>query len=361
MAGLVILIGVFVAGWYFRLPRALVWGVICILWAGLMIYSAPVLPQHDPLVPQASSTFIVLLLAGIFTGVFQAYRFALGRLRARAAEATPQVAKAYTPTFTDAELDRYARHIILREIGGSGQKKLKAAKVLVVGAGGLGSPALMYLAAAGVGTIGVIDADVVDTSNLQRQIIHTDARIGMPKVFSAEQAMRAVNPFVAIRPYNRSLDEATAESLIADYDIVLDGTDNFATRYLVNRTCVALGKPLVSAAITQWEGQVSLYHPAAGAPCYACVFPQAPAPGLAPACAEAGVMGALPGVVGSMMAVEAIKWITGAGQSLAGRLLIYDALYAENRVIGIHRRVDCAVCGGNHPQPDAGQPQNPGA
>jgi molybdopterin/thiamine biosynthesis adenylyltransferase len=241
---------------------------------------------------------------------------------------------------------RHARHITLREIGGPGQKRLGAAKVLVVGAGGLGSPALQYLAAAGVGTIGVIDDDVVEVTNLQRQVIHTDDRIGMPKVFSAERAMRAQNPAVEVRPYNRRLEEGIAEALFADYDLILDGTDTFATRYLVNRAAFAARKPLIAAALSQWEGQISTYAPRDGTPCYACVFPEPPAPGLAPSCAEAGVLGPLPGVVGAMMAVEAVKEITGAGEGLRGRMLIYDALHAEARVIGLRKRAGCAVCGG---------------
>jgi molybdopterin/thiamine biosynthesis adenylyltransferase len=243
-------------------------------------------------------------------------------------------------------LRRQARHITLREIGGPGQKRISAAKVLVVGAGGLGSPALQYLAAAGVGTIGVIDDDAVEVTNLQRQVIHTDDRIGMPKVFSAEIAMKAQNPAVEVRPYNRRLEPDIAEALFADYDLVLDGTDNFETRYLVNRAAFAAGKPLVAAALSQWEGQISVYAPREGTPCYACIFPQAPAPGLAPSCAEAGVLGPLPGVVGAMMAVEAVKEITGAGESLRGRMLIYDALHAEARVIALKKRAGCAVCGG---------------
>lgn len=250
--------------------------------------------------------------------------------------------------FTPAELERYARHILLREIGGPGQKRLKAAKVLVVGAGGLGSPVLLYLAGAGVGVIGVIDADVVESTNLQRQVIHTEARIGMPKVFSAELAMKALNPFIEVRPYNRAFDEANAADLVADYDLVLDGTDDFATRYLVNRACVAAGKPLISGALTQWEGQVSLFDPAKGGPCYACVFPVQPAADLVPSCAVAGVAAPLPGMIGGVMAMEAVKWITGAGEGLAGRLMIHDALFAETRVIGVKRREDCAVCGARH-------------
>lgn len=246
---------------------------------------------------------------------------------------------------SSAELERNARHIVLREIGGPGQKRLKEARVLVVGAGGLGAPALQYLAAAGIGTIGVIDHDVVENTNLQRQVIHTDDRIGMPKVFSAEQAMKAQNPFVSVRPYNRKLTAEIASDLFSDYDVILDGTDDSATRYLVNETAVALKLPLISAAISQWEGQISIFDPSRGTPCYQCVFPEPAAPGLAPTCAEGGVLGPLPGVVGAMMAVEAIKLIAGAGEPLLGRMMIYDALYADVRVIGVKRRAACPICG----------------
>ena len=256
-------------------------------------------------------------------------------------ENRPQEAKRDS----SVELERNARHIVLREIGGPGQKRLKAARVLVIGAGGLGSPALQYLAAAGIGTIGVIDDDIVENSNLQRQVIHTDGRIGMPKVFSAEAAIKAQNPFVTVRPYNRRLTAEIAKELFADYDLILDGTDDTATRYLVNETAVALKIPLVSAAISQWEGQISIFDPSRDAPCYACVFPEPAAPGLAPTCAEGGVLGPLPGVLGAMMAVEAIKLIAGAGEPLLGRMLIYDALYGETRTISLTRRPDCAVCG----------------
>ena len=191
----------------------------------------------------------------------------------------------------------------------------------------------------------MIDHDVVDNSNLQRQVIHRDADIGMPKVFSAEAAMRAQNPFIEIKPYNRRLEAEIAPDLFADYDVILDGTDNFTTRYLANEAAVRAGKPLVSGALSQWEGQVSVFDPAAGAPCYQCIFPEAPAEGLAPSCAEAGVIGPLPGVIGSMMAVETIKLITGAGQPLRGEMLIYDALWGETRKIALERRADCPVCG----------------
>jgi molybdopterin/thiamine biosynthesis adenylyltransferase len=272
------------------------------------------------------------------------YAWLLTRLKARAMTDQPKTAPS---TFTPAELDRYARHILLREIGGPGQKALKNARVLVIGAGGLGSPALLYLAAAGVGCIGIMDADVVDASNLQRQIIHKDKGIGLAKVQSAREAILALNPYVTVRPYQRRFDADTA-AVLQDYDLVLDGSDNFDTRYLVNKMAAQAGIPLISAAITQWEGQISLYDPAHGMPCYECIFPDRPAPGLVPTCAEAGVAAPLPGVIGAMMAMEAVKHITQAGVTLRGRLLIHDALYAETRVIEITRRSDCPVCGVGH-------------
>ncbi|MFN4193542.1 MAG: HesA/MoeB/ThiF family protein [Tabrizicola sp.] len=318
-------------------------------WAALMLMHLPVL-SGNPLARLTGGDIRSWGALGLLAGAVLAYGQGLRALRRRSvAEQGPASEPTPAPgSFLPAELDRYARHIMLREIGGPGQKRLKGAKVLVVGAGGLGSPVLLYLAAAGVGTIGVIDHDVVEGSNLQRQVIHTDGRIGMPKVFSAEVAMRALNPFIEVRPYHRRLTEEIALDLIRDYHLVLDGTDGFDTRYLVNRACVAAGVPLISGAITQWEGQVSLFDPAKGGPCYACVFPVKPAPGLVPTCAEAGVAAPLPGVIGGMMAMEAVKWVTGAGETLAGRLMIHDALYAETRVIGVKKRADCEVCGGRH-------------
>lgn len=309
----------------------------------LMLVHLPVLTEN-PIARLVGGDFRAWLVFGLLAAVVLAYRGALGALHRRKLDEPAPVAAP--GTFREAELERYARHILLREIGGPGQKRLKAARVLVVGAGGLGSSVLLYLAGSGVGTIGVIDADVVESTNLQRQVIHTDARIGMPKVFSAEIAMRALNPFIEVRPYNRKLDAENAAALIADHDLVLDGTDDFDTRNLVNRTCVAAGVPLISGALTQWEGQVSLFDPAKGGPCYACVFPVRPAAELVPSCAVAGVAAPLPGIIGTVMAMEAVKHLTGAGQTLAGRLLIHDALYCETRVIGVKRREDCAVCGG---------------
>jgi len=248
-------------------------------------------------------------------------------------------------SFTPEELDRYARHIVLYEIGGPGQQKLKAARVLVIGAGGLGSPAILYLAAAGVGTLGVVDDDAVSLSNLQRQVLHATDEVGASKVDSAARAVARINPHVRLEPHRLRLDEANADELIGGYDMVLDGSDNFATRYLVNRAAARCRRPLVFAAIGRWEGQISVFRPWMGGPCYECIFPEAPAPGLVPACAEAGVLGAMAGVVGSIQAVEAVKLITGAGSPLDGRLMLYDALLAETRVIGIPKRPGCAACG----------------
>lgn len=327
-------------GWVMKTPVRARLVMIGLLYLAVLLANL-VLPESAELRRATGGDARPWLVLGGAAALALAYFWGVGRLRRRMAPAEPQT---QPDSFREAELNRYARHIVLREIGGAGQKKLKAARVLVVGAGGLGSPVLLYLAAAGVGTIGVIDDDMVDGSNLQRQVIHTDARIGMPKVFSAEEQMRALNPFIEIRPYHRRLSDEIARDLFAEYDLILDGTDNFDTRYLVNRAAVAAGKPLISGAITQWEGQISLFHPASGAPCYECVFPDRPAPGLAPACAEAGVIGPLPGVIGTMMALEAVKEITGAGTGLRGRLLMLDGLDAESRAIRVRRRADCACC-----------------
>ncbi|WP_435257624.1 HesA/MoeB/ThiF family protein [Thioclava sp. FR2] len=333
-------------GVVFKTPVRLRLTLIAALWLAVVLAQL-VLPDGNGFRQATGGDVRPWLALGVLGALVAGYRALVQSLRRRAAPKA-ETEPPQQGSFRAAELDRYARHIILREIGGPGQKKLKGAKVLVVGAGGLGSPALLYLAASGVGTIGVIDADEVDNSNLQRQIIHTDDRIGMPKVFSAEMAMKALNPFIEVRAYHRRLDEESAAALVADYDLVLDGTDNFDTRYLVNRVCVAAGKPLISAAITQWEGQISLYDPVRGGPCYECVFPVRPAPGMVPTCAEAGVAAPLPGVIGTMMAMEAVKEITGAGQGLRGRLVIHDALYTETRVIAVKSRADCLVCGGQH-------------
>ena len=310
-----------------------------------VILAQLVLPDGNPLRVATGGSAAPWLILGGLAALALVYGKVLKTLRTRAATASEQELAMPSDHFTETELERYARHIVLREVGGPGQKRLKQARVLVIGAGGLGAPALQYLAAAGVGTIGVVDDDEVENANLQRQVIHRDVDIGMPKVFSAQQAMEAQNPKVVVLPYHRRLTEEIAVDLFADFDLILDGTDNFDTRYLANRTAVALGKPLISGALSQWEGQLSVFDPAKSGPCYQCIFPEAPASGLAPSCAEAGVIGPLPGVVGSMMAVEAIKVITGAGQALRGEMLIYDALYGESRKITLSQRADCPICG----------------
>ncbi len=245
---------------------------------------------------------------------------------------------------TPDQIERYARHIVLREVGGQGQQKLLNAKLLCIGAGGLGSAALMYLAAAGVGTLGIVDNDTVSLSNLQRQIAHDMRTIDLPKTQSAAASINRLNPDIVVIQHNERLTEENGDTLFGSYDLVLDGTDNFDSRYSINQLCVAHRIPLISAAMSQWEGQVSVYDPAKEGPCYACVFPERPAAGLAPSCAEAGIMGALAGVMGSMMAVEAIKVITEAGQPLRGEIVIYDALYGETRKLKTKRDAFCRVC-----------------
>lgn len=289
----------------------------------------------------SAAPWLLLLGGGVLIAL---YRFGLGQLRSMAVSKSPET-PVQSSTYNDTELERYARHIVLREIGGAGQKRLKSARVLVIGAGGLGAPVLQYLAAAGVGTIGVIDHDVVDNSNLQRQVIHREDFIGEPKVYSAKDALNAQNSHITILPYKRRFDKEIAHDLVSDFDIVIDGCDNFETRYLVNETCVALAKPLVSGALSQWEGQISIFDPSQGTPCYQCIFPQKPAEGLAPSCAEAGVFAPLPGVVGSMMAAEAMKLIIGGCPTLLGEIHIYDALYGEGRKISIKATPDCPICG----------------
>jgi molybdopterin/thiamine biosynthesis adenylyltransferase/rhodanese-related sulfurtransferase len=248
---------------------------------------------------------------------------------------------------TPSDLARYSRHLALREIGVAGQEKLKAAKVLVIGAGGLGSPSILYLAAAGVGTIGIVDFDNVDVSNLQRQVLFDTASVGEPKAEAATKRLRALNPGINVVAHQVELRAHNVREVFKDYDIVLDGTDRFATRYLTNDACVILGKQLVSAAIHRFEGQALTYIPGRG-PCYRCLFPEPPTDGLVPNCAEAGVLGVLPGVLGTIQATEAIKLITGIGEPLIGRLLTYDALEMRFDEFKFTRRIDCAVCG-THP------------
>jgi molybdopterin/thiamine biosynthesis adenylyltransferase len=244
-------------------------------------------------------------------------------------------------SFTPEEIERYARHLVLREVGGQGQQRLKAAKVLIVGAGGLGAPAAVYLAAAGVGVIGLADADKVSLSNLQRQVLYATADIGKLKVDAAAAALNDLNPNVQIDARALTLDASNVDEAIAGYDLVLDGTDNFETRLIVNAACVHAGKPLISGAIGRWTGQVGVFK---GRPCYQCLVPEIPPD--AETCQAVGVVGALAGIVGSMMALETIKVIADAGETLTERLLIYDALAAEARTVRLVADPDCSICGG---------------
>jgi len=252
--------------------------------------------------------------------------------------------------FTDEQLDRYARHIILKEVGGAGQMALMQAKVLIVGAGGLGAPMLLYLAAAGVGTIGIIDDDMVELSNLQRQVIHRTKDIGDAKVVSAAEKIAALNPDVNIELMQERLAPDNAESIIGAYDIIADGTDNFKTRHLVSDTCVALKKILVSAALGPYEGQIATFKPhvGEGLPCYRCFLPEEPAASAQRTCSDFGILGAVAGVVGSLQALEVLKQITGVGDDLAGKMLMVDAYTMNMRKIGLPRDPGCPTCGGAH-------------
>lgn len=252
--------------------------------------------------------------------------------------------------FSDEQLQRYARHIVLPEVGGIGQKMLLSGKVLVIGAGGLGAPLLMYLAAAGVGTLGVVDDDVVDLSNLQRQVIHATSDIGSPKVKSAATTVAGVNPEVKFQPHHVRLTSENVYELIKGYDIIADGSDNFETRFLVNDACHFAGKTLVSGAILRFEGQVATFksHIGGDYPCYRCLYREPPPAGMVPSCSEGGVLGALAGTVGSMQATEVLKEIMGIGNSLSGNLMLYDALETEFRKISLKRDSNCPLCG-NHP------------
>jgi molybdopterin/thiamine biosynthesis adenylyltransferase/rhodanese-related sulfurtransferase len=245
------------------------------------------------------------------------------------------------------EVRRYSRHLIIPDVGMTGQKRLKNAKVLCVGAGGLGSPSLMYLAAAGVGTLGIVEFDVVDESNLQRQIIHGQSDIGRPKAESARDSIKEINPHVNVVIHDERLDSSNVMDLFAQYDLIVDGTDNFATRYLVNDACVLLGKPYVWGSIYRFDGQASVFWAEYG-PCYRCLYPEPPPPGMVPSCAEGGVLGVLCGSIGSIQVTEAIKLIAGIGDPLIGRLMIYDALEMQYRQVKVRKDPNCAVCG-EHP------------
>lgn len=253
-----------------------------------------------------------------------------------------------TSGFTEDQVLRYARHIILPKIGAEGQRKLLRGKVLVIGAGGLGSPAAMYLAAAGVGTVGLLDFDRVDLTNLQRQLLHDTDDVGRPKVDSGRDRLKDLNPETNVVTHDVALSSDNAFGILEDYDVIVDGTDNFPVRYLVNDATQMLGKPLVYGSIYQFEGQATVFLPGSEQPCYRCLFPEPPPPGAVPSCAEAGVFGVLPGIIGPIQAVEAIKLITGVGETLAGRLLLFDALSMEFKEVKLRWDPDCPVCG-KHP------------
>jgi len=247
-------------------------------------------------------------------------------------------------SLNDDQLERYARHLILKQVGGAGQQKLLKSRVLVIGAGGLGSPLILYLAAAGVGHIGVVDDDRVELSNLQRQIIHTTERIGQPKVESARVAVDQINPDVNFIAHSERIDRENAQNLISDYDLVADGCDNFATRFVVNEACIALKKPLISAALSQFDGQIATFKGyLEDQPCYRCLVPEDP--GNVGNCAEAGILGAVAGILGTLQAVEVLKELLGLGESLAGKLLLYDALSAASRTIKLPKDPGCKACG----------------
>ncbi len=248
--------------------------------------------------------------------------------------------------FTDEQIERYSRHIILPEVGGVGQRKMLDARVLMIGAGGLGSPAAYYLAAAGIGHLGIVDFDTVDLSNLQRQIIHSTERIGMLKTESAKKTIAALNPDVNVTTYNERISSQNIEELFEGYEYIVDGSDNFATRFLINDACIMMNKVNIHGSIFRFEGQATVFDPKNG-PCYRCLYPEPPPPGLVPNCQEGGVLGVLAGIIGNIQAVETLKLVLGIGESLAGKLLIYDALNTEFRKLKLKRDVNCPVCGDN--------------
>ncbi|WP_265501018.1 HesA/MoeB/ThiF family protein [Paracoccus beibuensis] len=338
MLGLWLIVMLLILGRVLRMPGRVTLTMIAVLWAGMLILQLT-LPGSSAARAVGGNAAGWLVL-GAVVALVVAYRRLLAMLRRRAAP--PPADPVQDAGLSDAELDRYARHLVLRQIGGSGQTRLKSARVLVVGAGGLGSPVCLYLAAAGVGHVTLADDDTVSLSNLQRQVIFRDELRGEPKTYAAAEAMLKLNPHIDVTPLVRRISEDDRD-LIADYDLVIDGTDSFKGRASINRACVAAGVPLIWGSIAQWEGQVTLFHPALGGPCMACLFRNPPVHD-AP-CAEAGVVGALPGVIGSMMALEAIKHLTGAGQGLRGRMMLFDGLYGESRMIEVARDPACPVCG----------------
>lgn len=339
MLGLWLILGLLALAWIIELPRRITAAMLAILWLGIV--TLHLTSPASAIAATIGGSARGWLATGVLAALILAYRTGLRRLRARAA---PVETPAPDTGITEAELDRYARHIVLREIGGPGQMRLRDANVLIIGAGGLGAPVCLYLAAAGVGRITIADDDKVSLSNLQRQVIFRSDQRGEAKAQAAAAAMSALNPHVAVTPLPRRIAEGDTD-LIAAHDLIIDGTDSFAARQSINRAATVARTPLLAGAIAQWEGQVTLYDPARGGPCLDCLFPEAPAPGLAPPCAEAGVVGALPGVIGSLMALEAIKHITGAGEGLRGKMLIFDGLYGETRLIRTRPRASCPTCG----------------
>jgi adenylyltransferase/sulfurtransferase len=257
---------------------------------------------------------------------------------------SPPLADHLAARLSQDELLRYSRHLLLPEVGPEGQRRLKAARVLLIGAGGLGSPAALYLAAAGIGTLGLVDSDAVDLTNLQRQVLHGTRDVGTPKTDSAESRLHDLNPHVTVEKFTERLTSANAAAILGEFDVIVDGSDNFPTRYLVNDAAVLAGKPNVYGAIFRFEGQVSVFDTTRG-PCYRCLYSEPPPPGLVPSCAEAGVLGVLPGVIGSLQALEAIKLVLGAGDSLIGRLLLFDALTVRFRELRLHKDPGCPLCG----------------
>ncbi len=350
MTGVFLIVMLLILGRVLHLPRQVVLLMVGILWVGML--SLQVIAPGSGAAAALGGSAAGWLVLGAVVMLVIGYRRLLARLRVQATPAPAPVTR--DAGLSDAELDRYARHLVLHQIGGAGQMRLKDARVLVVGAGGLGSPVCLYLAAAGVGRITLADDDTVSLSNLQRQVIFRDDLRGEPKAYAAAEAMLRLNPHLDVTPLIRRITEGDSD-LIAGHDLVIDGTDSFAGRAAINRACVAAGVPLLSGAIGQWEGQVTLFDPARGGPCMTCLFPVAPerdAP-----CAEAGVVGALPGVIGSLMALEAIKHLTGAGQGLRGRMMLFDGLYGETRTIACAQDPACPVCGAQSAlEPGAAQP-----
>ncbi|MBM3606068.1 MAG: HesA/MoeB/ThiF family protein [Alphaproteobacteria bacterium] len=340
MLGIWLIVMLLVLGRLLRAPRRVTLALLGGLWLVMLALqlAAPDSGAARALGGNAAGWLVLGALVAIVIG----YRRLLSRLRHRAAP-PPAAPAAPDDGLSDPEIERYARHLVLHQIGGPGQMHLRGARVLVVGAGGLGSPLCLYLAAAGVGRITLADDDTVTLSNLQRQVIFREDLRGEPKAHAAAEAMMRLNPHVEVTPLVRRIGDGDGD-LIAGHDLVIDGTDSFAGRAALNRACVAAGVPLIWGAIGQWEGQLTLFDPVRGGPCMACLFPQAPVRD-AP-CAETGVVGALPGVIGSMMALEAIKHLTGAGQGLRGRMVLFDGLYGESRMIGTARDPDCPVCCG---------------